>query len=316
MSKTRDVRDSTKSRFVFANDMVGLKLAELHSKAVDYVKTGHPAQMPQNLKAPKRPHFMDITHFSKERTYISRKILGQLYDQVERIDFVPSFSAPFDNRILKAYTHHVHEGLLAGAREIKKEYDAHLRRIMAQYEIKTEFEVWSTFVLEHSRTINDFKFCEQIGQISTALKEQFRKVCYERAGGKDFEQIGPFAAAMYKVTATEMAQAVQECHQTYNVDGQSKPVRKMIPTHMPFTSFPWLFQDVLGRIATNSDFKEDGMHVEDAFDDGAIRNALRSTTNVKRARDLADLGAVSALETAQRTSRVGDLLELFGDSLI
>jgi len=296
--------------------MTGLKLANLHSKAVDYVKTGHAAQMPRDLKPPKRPHFMDNTYQRKENIYTSRKVLGQLYDQVERIDFVPAFSAPFDKRILKAYEYQLDDELLASAREIKNEYDAHVRRIMAQHEIKTEFEIWSTFVLEHSRTTNDFKFHEQIGQISTALKEQFKGICYERAGGKTFQHIGPFAAAMYKVTATEVAQAVQECHQTRIVGGQTKPLRRMVPTDMPFMSFPWLFQDVLGRIAKNGAFTANPVNVGDGLDEGATRNALRSTNHVRRARGPVNLGTVRDLETTQRTTHVGDLLELFEDSHI
>lgn len=257
---------------------------------------------------------MDNTYQRKEKPYISRKVLGQLYDQVERINFVPAFSAPFDDRISKAYEHQLDDELLASAREIKKEYDAHMRRIMTQHEIKTEFEVWSTFVLEHSRTTSDFKFHEQIGQISTALKEQFKGICYERAGGKTFQQIGPYAAAMYKVTATEMAQAVRECHQTRIVGGQMKPLRKMIPTDMPFMSFPWLFQDVLGRIAKNSEFTAKGVNVEDGFDGGAAQNALKSTIQARKACGPVNLDAVSDLETAQRTTHIGDLLELFEDS--
>lgn len=294
--------------------MAGLKLANLHSQAVDYVKTGHAAQMPRNLKPPKRPHFMDNTHQRKEYTYTSRKVLGQLYDQVELINFVPAFSAPFDDRISKAYEHQLDDELLASAREIKKEYDAHMRRIMAQHEIKTEFEVWSTFVLEHSRTTNDFKFHEQIGQISTALKEQFKGICYERAGGKTFQQIGPYAAAMYKVTATEMAQAVQECHQTCIVGGQMKPLRKMIATDMPFMSFPWLFHNVLGRIAKNSEITAKGMNIEEGVGGWAAGNALKSNIQARKACGPVNLGAVSDLETAQRTTHVGDLLELFEDS--
>ena len=215
--------------------------------AVDYVKTGQPAHMSRDLKARRRPHFMDNTHQRKENIYISRKVLGQLYDQVERVDFVPAYTDRFDDRILCAYE--LDGTLLHSAGEIKQEYDAHLRRIMAQHDIHTEFEVWSTFVLEHSRITNDYKFHEQIGQISSALKDHFRPMCFERAGGKDFERIGPFAAAMYKVTATEMTLAAEECCQTELIGGREKPKRRMIVAEMPLMSFPWLFHDVLGRIA-------------------------------------------------------------------
>ena len=215
--------------------------------AVDYVKTGQPAQMTRDLKPSKWPHFMEKVGKNPNQIYTSKKVLGQLYDQVERIDFVPAFTAPFDARILQAYPRD--EKTLHKAREIKEEYDAHMRRIMAQQEIKTEFEVWSTFVLQHSSTSNDFKYHEQIGEISMALKDQFRLICYERAGGKDYEHMGPFAAAMYEVTAREVTAAVDECHCVQMVGGQPRPLREMTASAMPLMSFPWLFQDVLGKIA-------------------------------------------------------------------
>ena len=282
--------------------------------AVDYVKTGQAARMDRDLRPQKRPHFMDNTHQRKENTYISHKVLGQLYDQVERVDFVPLFTARFDNRILGAYV--VDNQTLASAKEIKKDYDAHMRRIMAQHEIKTEFEVWSTFVMEHSRISNDFKFHEQIGQISNALKQQFRNFCWQKAGGKTFEQIAPFVTAMYKTTADEMAEAVRECQQTELVGGYQKPLRRMTATEMPLMSFPWLFQDVLGKIAMNSkrSAKEPSLKEGTVGSNAASQNVIKAT-DVRRARGPPGnfLGA-GDLKTSEGTMHAGDLLQLFEDS--
>lgn len=225
----------------------GLRLAALHSKAVDYVKTGEPAEMPQDLRPRKWPHFMEKRHKPKEQTYTSQKILGQLYDQVERVDFVPAYSAPFDKRILDAYN--LSEQVLYEAGELKVQYDAAVLRIMAQHEIQTEFEVWSTFVLHHVGDTKDFKFHEVIGELSSALKYQFREECYKKAGGKEYEHIAPFVAAMYKVTADQVASAIKECQQIIIVGGQETQARKMTAAHMPLMSFPWLFQAILGMIA-------------------------------------------------------------------
>lgn len=215
--------------------------------AVDYVKTGEPAEMPQDLRPRKWPHFMEKRHKPKEQTYTSQKILGQLYDQVERVDFVPAYSAPFDKRILNAYN--LSEQVLYEAGEMKVQYDAAVLRIMAQHEIQTEFEVWSTFVLHHVGDSKDFKFHEVIGELSSALKYQFREECYKKAGGKEYEHIAPFAAAMYKVTADQVAQAIQACQQLVTVSGQETQTRKMTPANMPLMSFPWLFQGILGKVA-------------------------------------------------------------------
>ena len=217
---------------------------------MDYVKTGEPAIMPRELSPRKWPHFMEKKHKTKDQTYVSGKVLGRLYDQVERVDFVPAFSAPFDNRVLDAYD--LNDDILEKARDLKIEYDTAMHRIMAQHEIRTEFEVWSTFVLHHAGDSKDYKFHEVIGELSNALKYQFRDECYQKAGGKEFEHIGPFVAAMYRVTFDEMAQALRECNQVRFVGGQEERVRKMTPATMPLMSFPWLFHGILGKIASGS----------------------------------------------------------------
>ena len=283
--------------------------------AVDYVKTGQPARMTRDLQPPKWPHFMEKVGKKQHQVYRSKKVLGQLYDQVERIDFVPAFTAPFDTRILNAYT--LDESILRNAREIKKEYDAHMRRIMAQQEIKTEFEVWSTFVLQHSSTSNAFKYHEQIGEISLALKDQFRLICHERAGGKDFEHIGPFAAAMYEVTAREMDAAVEECHCFQIVGGQPRPLREMTPSTMPLMSFPWLFQDVLGKIAKSNTPKA----LNTASTQGAIGSEAAGLLGQMKAPQAKrfrvgprTLDSEDYLVTSKGTTHPGQMLELFGRS--
>lgn len=172
--------------------------------------------------------------------YHSKKVLGQLFDQVERVDFVPVFDSPFDERVLRAYQ--IDSKILGSAAVLKRQYDTATRRIMAQHAIKTEFEVWSTFVMHHSKASNDYKFHEEIGRISLALKDRFREECYKAAGSKGFETLGPFVAAMYTVTADEVSQAVREMKETETDIKADK---------MPLMSFPWLFKEVLGRIAND-----------------------------------------------------------------
>ncbi|KAL8929703.1 MAG: hypothetical protein Q9172_000260 [Xanthocarpia lactea] len=215
-----------------------LKLAELHSTAVDYVKSGVPARMTRDLQPSKWPHFMEKKNRPRESIYHSRKVLGQLFDQVERVDFMPIYDAPFDKRVLRAYK--LEGKTLEDAMVVKRQYDAAVRRIMAQHAIGTEFEVWSTFVMSHSKASNDYKFHEEIGRIAMALKDRFRALCYEKAGGSNFEVLGPFVAAMYTITADEIGQAVAEAR-----------ARKanLTADKMPMMSFPWLFQSVLGKIA-------------------------------------------------------------------
>lgn len=287
---------------------LGLQLAALHSTAVDYVKSGQPARMPRELAPRRWPHFMEKIHQPKSKTYYSRKILGKLYDQVERIDFVPAFSAPFDKRILDAYE--LEANILLDAATLKRQYDTAMNRIMAQHEIRTEFEVWSTFVLHHSNESKDYKFHEIIGELSTALKDQFREACYKKAGGEDFEHIGPFVAAMYKVTSEEMVQSLEECHKVTLINGEETRARKMAPENMPLMSFPWLFQGVLGKIAN-------GAWLVQAIDPATLEQKEVKRTPPKDSKIKTAISEEEdILETAEGFTHRGELLELFEDNLI
>jgi RNA-dependent RNA polymerase len=237
--------------------LLGLELAALHSKAVDYVKTGQPAEMPKRLRARKWPHFMEKNFKPKTSIYHSEKILGKLYDKVESVAFMPQWQEPFDKRILRAYK--LDDALLKLVRQTKSKYDTAMRRIMAQQEIETEFEVWSTFVLSKPRVGTDYKVQEEMARISDALKDQFRKVCIEHAGGNNFAILAPFVAGMYKVTKEELDIALAECRSTKLVGGREVPRRKMVPKSMPLISFPWLFEKELARIATGVDAESESL---------------------------------------------------------
>lgn len=232
-------------------DPICLELAALHSKAVDYVKSGEAAQMPTRLRPRKWPHFMERNQKPKDFQYHSTKILGKIYDRVERVSFSPQYEQPFDKRILDSYE--LDDSILEIAREIKSQYDLGMRKIMNQQDIASEFEIWSTFVLSRPRVGSDYKIQEVIASLSDALKEQYRTICIDKAGGKEFNVLGPFVAAMYRVTKEELDKALSECSLTHIVDGQEEPVRKKDLKHMPLISFPWLFEKELGRIATGID---------------------------------------------------------------
>src|ERR1700753_793868 len=102
---------------VEVNISVGIRLATLHSNAVDYPKIGIPAIMDKDLYPRKWPHFMER---KGKEPYHSTRILGQLYDMVEREDFHPELATSFDHRILNAYE--LKNDKLEKARQLKSEY--------------------------------------------------------------------------------------------------------------------------------------------------------------------------------------------------
>lgn len=248
-------------------------------------------------------------NISKDQIYHSPKILGQVYDRIQRVDFAARYEDSFDPRVLKAYE--LDDEILAAARQVKSQYDTAMRRIMAQHEVKTEFEVWSTFMLSKPRGGSDYKFQEDMARISNGLKDGFRDVCLERAGAsdaRDFEKLGPFVAAMYRVTCEEMQIALQECQETKRIGGRDVPRRKKEPKHMPFMSFPWLFHDVLGQIATGteqlSDLERFGISVQQPS-----TSRLRASHGFSGKGDMED-GPV--VRTAAGIIHRGEMIDLFG----
>ncbi|KAL6237096.1 hypothetical protein BDW75DRAFT_249549 [Aspergillus navahoensis] len=226
-----------------------IRLAQLHSNAVDYNKTGNPAVMTRDLEPRKWPHFMEKKSKPESARYRSKKVLGQLYDAVENINFVPNLEMDFDERILNCHVE-VPDGMYDFARKLKEEYDIAIRRIMAQHEIPTEFEVWSTFVLSHAKIDKDYKFHEDIGAMSFALRENFKKRAFDKVGGRTFSVLAPLAVAMYRVTHNEMAAALANHRKENPLDERifnNKPTPKM--QQLPLISFPWLFSKILGQIA-------------------------------------------------------------------
>ncbi|GKT50702.1 RNA-dependent RNA polymerase 1 [Colletotrichum spaethianum] len=216
-----------------AKDHRCLKLAELHSKAVDYVKTADPANLHPDLQPKKWPHFMN-----RRNTYWSSSTLGQIYDMIQEQVLNPLYEKKFDGRILNRFT--LTDDFLEKARKVKNQYDTSLRRLMSHRDIQTEFEAWTGFVLSKPRVGSDYKQQEDIGQESAALKHRFREICYKEAGSRNYDDFAPFVAAMYKVTEEQVNAALAaECE-----DEEHKR------QSMPLISFPWIFHWTMGRIAT------------------------------------------------------------------
>jgi hypothetical protein len=175
-------------------------------------------------------------------------VLGQLYDQVQLVEFEPDYEKPFDNRIIDAYP--LDESILRAAVDIKKEYDDDMHRLMEQYGIRTEFEVWSTFVLAHNHLKNDYTFAETLGQIVKGIQDKYREACHRKAGGNDFTHLGPFLAAMYTITAQQVSEALKQAGRMEGLESSlQNNEEKLGHSSMPLISFPWLFHKELGKIA-------------------------------------------------------------------
>ncbi|KAI0455740.1 RNA dependent RNA polymerase-domain-containing protein [Xylaria acuta] len=211
---------------------VCVELAHLHSKAVDYPKSGRHASLEGSLRPKQFPHFME----KPGKTYRSNNVLGQLYDVVRKVEFHPNYNGAFDERILRRFT--LTDDVLRKARIVKRQHDRALRKIMNQREIGTEFEVWSTFVLTKPRVGSDYQMQETMGPIIANHRQRFRNACIRVAGSREPEVLYPFIAAAYRVTWEAVQLVLREGRGGVTAD-----------QHVPFISFPWVFEQELGRIA-------------------------------------------------------------------
>ena len=178
----------------------------------------------------------------KRNSYRSRKSLGLIYDRVVGIPtkFQPDWENGFDQRILNRYELSI--DLLEKAREVKFQYDVSVRRFLAQHSLDTEFELWTGFAMSRPAVGSDYKRQEDLGREYNALKQRFRDICYKIAGGAEFKLLGPFVAAVYKVTEGEVKDALSQHDPESIASG-------LDPQTMPLISFPWVFHGTMMRIA-------------------------------------------------------------------
>ncbi|KAI1323930.1 RNA dependent RNA polymerase-domain-containing protein [Xylariaceae sp. FL0255] len=201
-----------------------VRLAQLHSNAVDYNKSGRPAHLEERLVPKKFPHFMEKPSW---KTYHSWRILGRLYDAVAPGKFLWHLRDTFDERILRRFD--VADEMLRKARIIKRQHDTALRQIMNQREIGTEYEVWSTFVLTKPRVGSDYKVQETMGPVVAGHRERFRNACIRVAGSREPQVLYRFIAAMYRVTWEEV-----KIWTSPDLENKEKPFQTA-----PMISFPW-----------------------------------------------------------------------------
>ncbi|KAJ3494442.1 hypothetical protein NLG97_g4076 [Lecanicillium saksenae] len=227
------------------NSSTCLQLAELHSRAVDYPKTGVPAEWNRAKYSPKFwPHFMQ----RKSRNYHSKRALGKLYDRVadENFDYVPNCEDEFDSRIAEKFD--FTDEILTTAKSMKNQYDITVRRLMKQFRIATEFELYSGWAMSKPAVGSDYKRQEDLGQQFDTLKQRFRDLCAGSSGDGGGSKFDRLVAAIYKVTQDEVKEFLGDAE----AEGEDL---EFSPKTMPLISFPWIFHWSLIKIAMGHSFK-------------------------------------------------------------
>lgn len=204
-----------------------LQLAALHSMAVDFAKTGAPAEMPRVLAAKVYPDFLER---EDRPMFPSPGIVGKLYrtavgypTATQNDEYMWSEESYDSDLQVDGFGE-----FLVLAKSYKEEYTERLASLMTYYDADTEDEILTGNLRRKANYLNKDKklFGEVKDRMLNAVKN-LRKEVKEWVAKEVSEsgQLQKIASACY--------------HVTYHPSFRQKT---------DFLSFPWIFSDVLFKI--------------------------------------------------------------------
>ncbi|EPY50913.1 RNA-directed RNA polymerase Rdp1 [Schizosaccharomyces cryophilus OY26] len=220
-----------------------LKLAALHSQAVDFPKSGIACTMPKELRPKQYPDFMQK---QRSRTFKAETAVGRIFQYAAKFQkenegirkFDPNMEMVYDDRMKlpKYKLNYLHI-----AEEVKERYDFDMKALMNRYEIASEYEVYTAFILlndDMKTSINEYGVREEIMLQFSIIKKAYVNEYFEKCGlstscsNQDNKaRIDSAVAAAYDVTYK------QRLHSLRN------------GKRLPLISFPYIFVNILCRIA-------------------------------------------------------------------
>ncbi|KAL0541822.1 hypothetical protein IC582_021886 [Cucumis melo] len=215
-----------------------IKLAKLFSIAVDFPKTGVPANLPRNLRVHEYPDFMDKPD---KPTYVSNGVLGKLFRGVKDVSSdVNTFEIFTKEVATKCYDPDMEvdgfEKYLREAFDYKTKYDFKLGNLMDYYGIKTEPELVSGNILKMAKSFDKRNDLEQIAFAMKSLRKEVRSWFNENESKYTYEDIED----------DEYARASAWYCVTYHPDYWGRYNEGTQRDH--FLSFPWCVADKLIQI--------------------------------------------------------------------
>ncbi|KAF3437064.1 hypothetical protein FNV43_RR19817 [Rhamnella rubrinervis] len=207
-----------------------LQLATLHSMAVDFAKTGAPADMPRILKPREFPDFMERV---EKPMYISNGVLGKLYRATVASKLLESSKFVWSEKSDQpTYDHDLEvsgfEAFIKTAESHRDQYTEKLSALMHYYGAETEDEIVTgnlriraAYLQRDNRRYGDMKdrILLALKSLQREAKEWFNNSC-------KVEEHQQMASAWYHVTY----------HPSYSQET------------MKFLSFPWIKGDILLNI--------------------------------------------------------------------
>ncbi|XP_030957423.1 RNA-dependent RNA polymerase 1-like [Quercus lobata] len=213
-----------------------IELAKLFSIAVDFPKTGVPAEIPHELHVKDYPDFMEKPD---KPTYISENVIGKLFREVKDITPNTSYFKSFTAEVaMQSYDSDMEvdgfEDFIDDAVYYKGNYDYKLGNMMDYYGIKTEAEILSGNIMRMGKSFTKRRDAEAITMAVKSLRKEARAWFNEKGSDLDSE-----AEDVY-------AKASAWYHVTYHYSYWGTYNEGMNRDH--FLSFPWCVYDKLVHI--------------------------------------------------------------------
>ncbi|XVE74532.1 hypothetical protein DITRI_Ditri12bG0024400 [Diplodiscus trichospermus] len=213
-----------------------IELAKLCSIAVDFPKTGVPAQIPHRLRVQEYPDFMEKPD---KFTYESESVIGRLYREVKSISTGMTMKHFTKEVAEKSYDSDMEvdgfQAFVNDALYYKSMYDNKLANLMHNYGVKTEAEMISGCIMKTSKSFDRRKDLEAILLAVKSLKKEV-KVWFNEKGSEEkksgFQNVSAKASAWYHVTYHPNLWGLCD-------DGVDRE---------HFISFPWCIYDKLFQI--------------------------------------------------------------------
>ena len=208
------------------------KLAQMHSEAVDFPKTGITPKFENELRPKMYPDFM----MKKDKQiYSSTKIIGKLFRQCQSIRDMQKRSTLELDSDMEFLSEEIDKKTMDNAEQQKNLYRRRMIEVLDSYGIKSEAEGLSGLPQNVSTTkgyLKEEKY--HVGQIVkekiSMIQKRTRREFFEEFGGDSPEKLADRrviskALAWYKVTYTNEVDFVR-----------------------PILSFPWIVADILVTI--------------------------------------------------------------------
>src|SRR6218665_2173012 len=245
-----------------------IQIAQAHSDAVDFPKTGQKQRLRDDLRPASYPDYMMKTD---KPSYISDTVIGKCFHQCRIIELSNEFRKLEPILLDSDLILHGHETYLDSAKAMKVIYNKNINYLKAVYGIETEVELLSVGALamkeRHGHLNSDHYSVAEIIRLNIdALRAKVKDMFYEEFGGSNGEHHNILlclkASALYKVSysSTEQNQenneqnpshkdqnvAVEKSEMASNTEGSNEI--DQIEPHRKSLGLPWIFCGLLCMI--------------------------------------------------------------------